>query len=78
MGLLLVGSSILGVFTNLKQDENLKHIFEPFFTKKETGTGLGLAITKEIIEDHKGKIKVHSVLGRGTTFTIRLPNHSTN
>ena len=53
--------------------EDLKHIFEPFFSKKASGTGLGLAITQSIIEEHKGKIKVTSTLSEGTTFIIELP-----
>jgi len=55
--------------------ENLSKIFEPFFTTKEVGhgTGLGLAISYGIIEKHNGKIEVSSTVGKGTTFTIRLP-----
>ena len=53
--------------------EQLEHIFEPFYSTKEGGTGLGLAITKRIIEDHKGKIKVTSNSGKGSTFEILLP-----
>jgi two-component system, NtrC family, sensor histidine kinase PilS len=52
---------------------DLDHIFEPFFSRKPDGTGLGLATTARIVEDHKGSIEVKSQLGRGTTFTIRLP-----
>jgi two-component system NtrC family sensor kinase len=58
----------------------LGRIFEPFFTTKGTakkgeskGTGLGLAICKEIVEHHKGRIEVQSVVGRGTTFSVVLP-----
>jgi C4-dicarboxylate-specific signal transduction histidine kinase len=54
-------------------EENMKKIFAPFFTTKEGGTGLGLAITKRIVEEHKGKIKIKSAVGEGTTFTVELP-----
>ena len=53
--------------------EDLKRIFEPFFSKKATGTGLGLAITQGIIQEHGGKIKVNSTIGEGTEFIIELP-----
>jgi PAS domain S-box-containing protein len=55
--------------------QNLVKIFEPFFTTKEAGkgTGLGLSITYEIIQRHKGEITVKSEVGKGTTFTIRIP-----
>ena len=53
--------------------EDLEKIFEPFFTTKEKGTGLGLAITKQIIEQHQGKISVESLVGEGTTVTVWLP-----
>jgi two-component system NtrC family sensor kinase len=60
--------------SGISQD-NLKHIFEPFFsTKRETsGIGLGLAIVHGIVENHKGRIEVHSELGNGTTFAITFP-----
>lgn len=57
------------------QKEHLSKIFDPFFTTKEIGkgTGLGMNIAYNIIEDHKGKIDVKSVVGKGTVFTIILP-----
>jgi len=54
-------------------EENLPRIFQPYFTTKEKGTGLGLAIAYRIINDHKGRIEVESEVGKGTTFTVRLP-----
>jgi two-component system NtrC family sensor kinase len=55
-------------------EEDLKHIFEPFFsTKGEFGTGLGLSITRDIVEKLGGEIDVHSELGKGTRFTVTLP-----
>ena len=53
--------------------EHLKTIFDPFVTYKSDGTGLGLAISKRIIEAHNGTITVESELGKGSTFSIRLP-----
>lgn len=53
--------------------ENLDKLFHPFFTTKTTGTGLGLSICHKIIEGHGGTISVDSVVGVGTTFTIKLP-----
>lgn len=54
-------------------EENQEKIFEPFFTTRARGTGLGLAITKQIIEQHRGKIVLESKVGQGTTITVRLP-----
>ena len=55
--------------------ENQSKIFEPFFTTKEAGkgTGLGLAIVAQVVGDHQGTIRVDSMTGSGTTFTVRLP-----
>jgi len=55
--------------------ETLPHIFDSFFTKgKRGGSGLGLAYCKQVIEAHGGTIDVESELGKGTTFTICIPN----
>jgi signal transduction histidine kinase len=55
---------------------NLEKIFNPGFTTKGVGvgTGLGLSISYNIIQKHKGEIKVESEVGKGTTFTLVLPS----
>jgi PAS domain S-box-containing protein len=53
--------------------ENLKKIFEPYFTTKESGTGLGLTLVYKIIKEHRGEISVESRIGEGTNFEIILP-----
>ena len=52
-----------------------ERVFESFFTTKsaDKGTGLGMSISQNIIEQHKGQIRLNSELGRGTTFEIYLP-----
>ncbi|HDN94864.1 MAG TPA: PAS domain-containing sensor histidine kinase, partial [Nitrospirae bacterium] len=55
------------------KQEDIKNIFNPFFTTKSQGTGLGLAVTHKIIQEHNGKIEVESHTGRGTIFKIYLP-----
>ncbi|MSN25481.1 MAG: PAS domain S-box protein [Geobacter sp.] len=53
--------------------ENLKNIFDPYFTTKSGGSGLGLASVQSIISKHGGHISVSSSIGSGTTFEILLP-----
>ncbi|MCB9257836.1 MAG: HAMP domain-containing protein [Ignavibacteriales bacterium] len=54
--------------------DDLDKIFDPFFTTKgQKGTGLGLSVIWGIVDNHKGKISVESVVDKGTTFTINLP-----
>jgi signal transduction histidine kinase len=55
-------------------EEHLLKIFDPFFsTKGSGGTGLGLSVSHGLIRAHNGEISVKSTMGKGTTFTIRLP-----
>jgi signal transduction histidine kinase len=60
--------------------DKLRHIFDPFFTTKsgpdasgKGGTGLGLSACRDIIESHRGRIRVESTVGKGTAFTLKLP-----
>jgi signal transduction histidine kinase len=62
------------------EPENLKRIYDPFFTTKTTakpgdrrGTGLGLSVSYGIIQEHAGKIHVESAIGAGTTFHLEFP-----
>jgi len=54
-------------------EENIEHIFEPFFTGRPDGTGLGLAVVKEIVADHYGDVSAITELGQGTTFVVEFP-----
>lgn len=59
--------------------DQLRMIFDPFFTTKEPddeghgGNGLGLSVCRQIIEQHHGRIRVESVVGKGSRFTVKLP-----
>ncbi len=53
--------------------DRLERIFDPFFSTKSGGTGLGLAFTLQVLTEHGGTIRCASDVGRGTTFSVRLP-----
>ncbi len=59
--------------------DRLRLIFEPFYTTKQPdahghgGTGLGLSVCRQIVEQHQGRIRVESQVGKGSTFTVKLP-----
>jgi signal transduction histidine kinase len=56
-------------------EEELDHIFDPFYTTKSEreGTGLGLSIVYGVIKNHKGDIKVNSTVEKGSTFIVDIP-----
>lgn len=80
-GKLKIETSLLNEWLNIRfQDtgigipkDNLKKIFNPFFTTKEKGTGLGLSMVNRIIEDHGGYINVESTVNKGTKVDIFIP-----
>ncbi len=71
---ILISDSGVGV-----APDQLRLIFEPFYSTKEPdenghgGSGLGLSVCRQIIEQHHGRIRVESLLGKGATFTVKLP-----
>lgn len=54
--------------------DDLKKIFDPYFTTKSTGTGMGLSSAHSIVHKHGGHIQAASIVGKETTFTIHLPS----
>lgn len=53
--------------------ERMQHLFDPFYTTKETGMGMGLPISQTILENHDGEIRAESEPDVGTLFLVRLP-----
>lgn len=80
-GIIKVSSTVNEGFIELKINdsgtgisaENIEKVYEPLFTTKSKGVGLGLSTTKAFVESHNGKIEIESIIGEGTTFTIKLP-----
>jgi len=79
--------ALLNILINAQQaitgiaPENVDRIFHVYFSTKEGGTGLGLPTARRIIEQHGGTVHLHSVPGKGTSFSVRMPvsgptNHS--
>ncbi len=56
--------------------ENLANIYDPYYTTKQSGTGLGLAVVHNIIEAHGGKMSVESEQGKGSRFSLSIPDIS--
>lgn len=54
-------------------DDLAEQVFQPYFSNKPGGTGLGLPTSRRIVEEHGGRLSLHSEPGRGTDFTITLP-----
>jgi signal transduction histidine kinase len=55
------------------REEDLPHVFEPFFSRRRGGTGLGLAICQRTVVEHRGSICAGNRAGRGAKVEIRLP-----
>ncbi len=54
-------------------EETRESVFRPYFTTKAGGTGLGLPTARRIVEEHGGRVELHSDPGRGTEFTLSFP-----
>jgi signal transduction histidine kinase len=75
-----VGSKVQAIIADSGRgisSEDVRHIFDPFYSTNEREQGLDLSITQAIIERHNGTIEVESEMGQGTTFTIQLPQTTT-
>lgn len=65
---------VLRVTDNGKGIEDTEIIFEPYHSDKQgQGTGLGLAITRKVVQNHRGRIDVKTLVGEGSIFTVRIP-----
>jgi signal transduction histidine kinase len=64
----VIGDTGIGI-----PDKDIDKIFEPLYTTKARGVGLGLALTRMFVEAHGGTIEVKSRVGKGSSFTVRLP-----
>ncbi len=58
------------------QKEKIDNIFQVYYSTKKTGSGLGLPTAKRIVEENKGSISIRSVVGKGSSFLIKLPVNS--
>ena len=54
------------------QDEIIDQIFTPFFTTRKGGSGIGLSLARQVMQMHNGSIRVNSVEGEQTTFTLTI------
>ncbi len=54
-------------------EETLPKLFQPLFTTKAKGIGFGLAACKRMVDAHDGSITVESEVGKGSTFTVKIP-----
>ncbi|GAB4262961.1 MAG: sensor histidine kinase FleS [Methylomicrobium sp.] len=55
------------------EPEQLKRIFEPFYSTKSSGTGLGLAVVDSVVKAHQGCVRCHSIVGQGAHFVLEIP-----